>query len=227
MLDVARYDRIVSQIYEAALVPAHWDIALTTLVDQFAPREWHVAFIVWERLRPAMGRFIGSTGVHPLAQEAYLSQFAGRHEWSERGHELQLGQIVLSDELLPREEFRQTKFYQNFLGPWGYELAIIGMLDRHGSDHMGLICPGPPDVDASELRDAIALLTPHIQRAARISRRIGEADLRANTASDMLNSSPYCVLAFGPDLEFLMANQLGEIAGSGQRAVHPARPLAH
>lgn len=210
MLDLGHYDRVVSHIYEAALIPAHWDIALTSMMDLFAPREWHVGFIVWERLTPPAGRFIGSTGVHPLAQDAYLNHFAGRQEWSRRGHDLQLGQIVLSDELIAREEFRETDFYKHFLGPWGYELALIGMLDRQGSDHMGIICPGPPDVNADLLKEAIHRLTPHVQRAARISRRIGEADLRANTATDLLNSSPYSVIALGPDLEFLMANSLGQ-----------------
>jgi DNA-binding CsgD family transcriptional regulator len=210
MLDLGHYDRVVSHIYEAALVPAHWDIALTAMMDLFAPREWHVGFIVWERLDPPAGRFIGSTGVHPLAQDAYLSHFAGRHEWSRLGHEMRLGQVVLSDELIARAAFRETSFYRNFLGPWGYELAILGMLDRHGSDHMGLVCPGPPDVDASLLKEAVRRLTPHVQRAARISRRIGEADMRAQTATDLLNSSPYAVVALGPDLGFLMANNRGQ-----------------
>lgn len=210
MLDLGQYDRVVSHIYEAALVPAHWDIALTAMLDSFAPREWHVGFIVWERLDPPAGRFIGSAGVQPLAQDAYIEHFAGRHIWSQRGHELKLGQVVLSDELIARDAFRETAFYRKFLGPWGFELAILGMLDRHGSDHMGLVCPGPPEVDASPLREAIRMLTPHIQRAARISRRIGEADLRANVASDLLNSSPYAVIALGPTLELLMVNHLGE-----------------
>jgi DNA-binding CsgD family transcriptional regulator len=210
MLKISDYDRVVSHIYEAALVPAHWDIALTAMIDLFAPREWHVAFVVWERLDPPAGRFIGSAGVHPLAQDAYLQYFAGRHEWSIRGHDMPLGQVVLTDELIEREAFKETPFYKNFLGPWGYELALLGMLDRQGSDHMGLCCPGPPDVDASMLREAISLLTPHIQRAARISRRIGEADMRANAAASLLDSSPYSVIALGPDMELLMANSRGQ-----------------
>lgn len=225
MLNLDHYDRVVSHIYEAALVPAHWDIALTAMMDLFAPREWHVGFIVWERLNPSAGRFIGSTGVHPLAQAAYVEHFAGRQEWSVRGHEMKLGQIVLSDELITRDQFLKTAFYKNFLGPWGYELALIGMLDRDGADHMGIVCPGPPGVDVSNLQEAIHRLTPHVQRAARISRRIGEADLRADTATDLLNASPYAVIALGPDLEFLMANSLGQalLEQSGGLSVNNGR----
>jgi DNA-binding CsgD family transcriptional regulator len=210
MLSLSDFNLVLSLIYEAALVPQRWDIALTSLMDRFAPREWHVAFIVWERIQPPAGRFIGSTGVHPLARDAYLEHFAGRQEWSTRGHELKLGTIVEGDDLIPRDEFKQTPFYKHYLGPWGYEQAIIGMLDRNGPDHLGIVCPGPAGESAIGLREAITMLTPHIQRAVRISRRIGEADLRANTATDLLNASPYCVMALGPGLEMLMANNHGQ-----------------
>jgi DNA-binding CsgD family transcriptional regulator len=210
MLDLDDYDQVVAHIYEAALVPAHWDIALTAMMDRFAPIDWHVCFVVWERLDPPAGRFIGSTGVHPLAQAGYLEHFAGRHEWSIRGHELKLGQVVPTDMLIDRDAFKETAFYQKFLGPWGYEQALLGMLDRQRTDHLAIACPGPPGVDVSILQKAITLLTPHIQRAARISRRIGEADMRAATAADMLDSSPYSAIALGPDMELLLANKMGE-----------------
>ena len=229
MLNLDDYDRVVSHIYEAALVPAHWDIALTAMMDHFAPRDWHVSFVVWEKINPPAGRFIGSTGVHPLAQAGYLEHFAGRHEWSIRGHELKLGQVVSTDMLIDRDVFKETSFYRKFLGPWGYELALLGMLDRHGPDHLGIVCPGPPDVDSSLLQKAITMLTPHIQRAARISRRIGEADMRATTAEQVLDSSPYSTIALGPDMKVLMTNKMGEqlIERSGGFTVFQGRLQAN
>lgn len=206
MLDMDKYDRVVSQIYEAALVPAQWDIALTSLVNLFGPREWEAAMVVWERIDPPVGRFIGAAGLHDVARHVYLDHFAGRQHWSIRGHDLPIGSVVHSDDIVDRATFRDTPFYKNFLQPWGLEVALIGTLDRQGPDHMGLVCPGPPDLDPGDLREAIARLTPHVQRAARISRRIGEADMRAATAIDILDSSPYCVMALGPDLELLIAN---------------------
>ena len=119
MLNLHDYDRVVSQVYEAALVPAHWDIALTSLIDLFAPPEWHIAFVVWERLEPAAGRFIGSAGVHPLALDAYAKHFAGRQEWSIRGHQLKSGQVVLTDDLiaLDADRSRRDIAWRYGLGP--------------------------------------------------------------------------------------------------------------
>jgi DNA-binding CsgD family transcriptional regulator len=210
MVSIAAYDHVVSQIYEAALVPANWDVALTSLVNLFGPREWEVAMLLWERLDPPMGRFIGTAGLNPLARDTYLTLFAGRHEWTVRSHAMKLGTVAHSDDLIARDRFLETPFYKHFVGPWGFEVALIGMLDRQSQDHMGLVCPGPPGVDPGELRTAIIRLTPHFQRAARISRRIGEADLRLATAANMLDNSPYCVLALGADLDVLLANQKAE-----------------
>ena len=210
MISITAYDHVVSEIYEAALVPANWDVALTSLVNLFAPRGWEVAMLAWERLDPPMGRFIGTAGLIPLARDSYLAMFAGRHAWTVRGHDLKIGQVAHSDELIARDRFLPTPFYADYVGPWGFEVALIGMLDRHSRDHLAIVCPGPPDVDPGDLRTAIIRLTPHFQRAARISRRIGEADLRSATAASLLDNSPYCVLALGPDLELLLVNRIGE-----------------
>jgi hypothetical protein len=143
MLDLGKYDRVVTQIYEAALEPAQWDIALTSMINLFGPHEWEVAMVLWERIDPPSGRFIGAAGVNDLARSAYLQYFAGKNEWSRLGHEMAIGRVVHSDDLIRRDTFRETAFCQHFLQPWGFEVALIGNLDRDNLDHMGLVCPGP------------------------------------------------------------------------------------
>jgi DNA-binding CsgD family transcriptional regulator len=210
MLQLQYFDRVVSQIYEAALVPDHWEIALASMMESFAPRQWTMGLIVRERLGSPAGHFIGSAGVEPIARDSYLAYFSGRQEWSRRGHDLTPGQVVLSDDLIAREEFRETDFYKRFLDPWGLEVALVGLVDRQGSDHVGILCPGPADVNVDLLTEAVRRLMPHMQRAARISARIGAADMRADTATETLNASPYSVIALGADMELLMANNMGQ-----------------
>jgi len=203
---LAAFDAVVSDVYEAALVPSHWDVALTSLISHFSPPRWDVAMLVWERLHPATGRFIGAAGVNEFARAGYIAMFAGRQPWSVNGHSLPVGKVVHSDEIVPRELFKQHDFYTNFLANWEDEVAIIASLDRHGQDHLGLCMPAPDVGDTSILRQAVTRLVPHIQRASRISRRIGEADLRAANAEAGLDASPSIILTLGPDMELLHAN---------------------
>ncbi|HEX4873458.1 MAG TPA: hypothetical protein VFV06_01025 [Sphingorhabdus sp.] len=203
---LAAFDAVVSDVYEAALVPSHWDVALTSLISNFSPPRWDVAMLVWERLNPATGRFIGAAGVNEFARAGYIAMFAGRQPWSVNGHALPVGQVVHSDEIVPRDVFKRHDFYTNFLANWEDEVAIIASLDRHGQDHLGLCMPAPDVGDTSILRQAVTRLVPHIQRASRISRRIGEADLRAANAEAGLDASPSIIITLGPDMELLHAN---------------------
>jgi DNA-binding CsgD family transcriptional regulator len=204
---LAAFDDVVSDIYEAALAPSHWDVALTSLISHFSPPRWDVAMLVWERLHPATGRFIGAAGVSDFARAGYIAMFSGRQPWSVYGHTLPVGQVVHSDEIVPRDIFKQHDFYTNFLANWDDEVAIIASLDRHGKDHLGLCMPAPDVGDTTLLRDVVTRLVPHIQRASRISRRIGEADLRAANAEAGLDASPSIIISLGPDMELLHANQ--------------------
>ncbi len=203
---IAAFDAVLADIYEAALVPSHWDVALTGLISHFSPPKWDVAMLVWERLEPATGRFIGAAGVNDFARSGYIAMFAGRQAWSVAGHAIPVGNVAHSDELVSRDRFKDSEFYKSFLSNWNLEIALLASLDRHGQDHLGLCMPGPDGGDISMLRDALTRLTPHIQRASRISRRIGEADLRAANAEAALDASPSIILSLGPQLELLHAN---------------------
>lgn len=209
MVSLSAYDRVIHEIYEAALVPSHWDVALSHLISAFSPRGWEVAFLIWERHSPAAGRFLGAAGVVPMARDIYLARFAGANEWSQGARKMRVGEVRHSDEIVSRDRFRRGALYQDFLRHWDFAVSIVGILDRHGPDQLGLVVPGPQSQPPGELTQAIPMLMPHLYRATRISRRIGEADLRAATASDMLNNSPYAVFALGPDMQLLMANARG------------------
>lgn len=203
---LAAYDAVVTDIYEAALSPSQWDVALTSLISHFSPPRWDVAMLVWERLHPPTGRFIGAAGVNDFARSGYIAMFAGRQQWSVAGHAIPVGQVTHSDEIVSREAFKQGEFYKSFLANWGIEIALLASLDRHGHDHLGLCMPGFDGYDTAQLKDVVTRLVPHFQRATRIGRRLGEADLRAANAEAALDASPSIIISLGADLQLLHAN---------------------
>lgn len=225
MVNVSAYDSVIHEIYEAALVPSRWDFALTQMIAAFAPRDWEVAFLIWERHDPPGGRFLGTAGVNAMAHDVYISNFAGANDWSRGSRRLKVGETAHTDQLVSRERFFRSPLYLNFLQHWGYGVAIISMLDRHGPDQLGLVLPGPLARGPGELLEAVQMLLPHFRRAARISRRIGEADLRAATATDLLDTSPYAVFALGPDMILRLANASGQamLADSSVISLHGTR----
>lgn len=209
-IDIADYDAVVSEIYEAALNPARWELALTSLVNRFGGDRWDIAMLLWERVAPAAGRFVGSSGVHLMAQQAYVHGFAGSNEWSLRGHDLAVGTVIHSDHLVDRGQFTGTPFYREFLANYGLEVGVLALLDRHGADHLCLCLPGPADKPSRTLETAVRMLLPHIQRSVRISRRIGEVELSARSARAVLDRAPSPVLLLDDKARVLYANAQAE-----------------
>ncbi|WP_088311293.1 helix-turn-helix transcriptional regulator [Novosphingobium sp. B 225] len=209
LIETADFNAVVSDIYEASLSPAHWDLALTGLVNRFGRERWDVAMLVWERVEPGGGRFIAASGVHEMARAAYLQLFAGRNLWSVHGHHMPIGSVTHSDQLVARADFLASPFYRDFLSMFGMEVALLGSLDRQASDHLGLCLPGPSGCDVSRLQEATGLLIPHIQRAVRISRRIGEAELAAANSQAALDHAPSAVLLLDERLGLVYANPNG------------------
>ncbi|MFN3515761.1 MAG: helix-turn-helix transcriptional regulator [Novosphingobium sp.] len=205
-LTIDQFDQAVADIYEAALDPGHWDVAMGSIVNRPGPTGWDVAFLLWERLNPPSGRFVGAFGVNEFARTVYVQSFAGRQVWSVLAHGLPVGTTVHSDALIPREEFKTSDLYQRFLRAWEIESALIGIVDRAGPDRLGLVLPGVGDGPSPDLTEAVRRCLPHIRRATRISRKLGEASLRARNAEAVLDHSPNVVLVLGRDCEIQFAN---------------------
>lgn len=208
-IDIADYDAVVADIYESAISPAHWDVALTGLVSRFGRDRWDIGMLMWERLDPPGGRFLGASGVHEVARTGYLQLFAGRNDWSVRGHDLPVGTVLHSDKLVERRDFRTTAFFREYLSNFDLEVGLLALLDRHRNTHLCLCLPGPDNGPVTMLEEAVRMLLPHIQRAARISRRIGEAELSASTARAALDRAPSPVLMCDETLRLTYANESG------------------
>jgi DNA-binding CsgD family transcriptional regulator len=208
-VDLADYDAVVSSVYDAALSPARWDMALTSLMARFGGDRWDNAMLLWEGTHPPAGRFLGVSGVHATAQQAYLHAFAGRHEWSLRGHRMPVGSVFHSDDLIEREAFLRTPFFREYLATYDFQVGLIALLDRHETDHLCLCFPGPGDAAPGSLDQAIRRLVPHFQRAARISRRLLEAELAASTAVAALEAAPSAILMCDDLLRVTYANEAG------------------
>ena len=197
---------LIGRIYECAIDPGQWDDTLAAIIARLSPPEWDVAMLVWERLDPPGCRFVGASNLIPMAREIYRSSFAGRHPWTRRLWTLPVGRVVDTDEIMPRSEILESDLYLKFLKTWNIELAIGAMIDRLRTERLALIMPGPPGPPLDGLKRGLRLLVPHMQRAVRISRALGEANLRATSAQSALDMSPEAIFALTPDLKVMNAN---------------------
>jgi DNA-binding CsgD family transcriptional regulator len=207
---------LIGQIYECALDPSLWDQTIEQIRLALCPPEWRTAFLMLERRNPPSAKFIASTNVGPGVETTYSTVFAYNNPWSRRTWPARNGQLVDTDEIMPREQLRQTTMYKNFLAAMNVDRTLCLMLDRRDGERLGLLLIGPGDRDLRVLRRGLRVLGPHIQRAVRISHRIASIGAVASAAHAAANRSRYALISLDRSLNILSVNdRVAHYEGTG------------
>jgi len=197
---------LIGEIYDSVLHPEGWNETLARITATLCPLSWEAAFILWEGTTPPTARFVAATGLAAGVQEIYTAVYAGNHPWSRRLMRYGNGSVVDSNDIMTRDEFLETEFFRNFLAPWGIDRMVAVLLDRRGSERLGLMLPGPGDRDVERLKRGLRVLAPHIQRAMRISDRLATLDLAAGAARAAADAAPFAIFSLDDQLNILAAN---------------------
>ncbi|MDP4029290.1 MAG: helix-turn-helix transcriptional regulator [Gallionella sp.] len=175
---------LLPAIYAAATNPAHWPEAFAPITpllggncglifsNQATPEQqgiWVPCRLTYEDFRP------------------YVERYHAFDVWMQRGHELGLfvpGNVVSSDDLLPREEFLASVFYREFLAHADIHDLCCGIL-HDGSEpdipivHISIYRSHAMPVFGSDEKALLAALIPHLREATRIGFRNGALERQA------------------------------------------------
>ncbi|WP_447754882.1 helix-turn-helix transcriptional regulator [Sphingopyxis fribergensis] len=207
---------LIGHIYDSILQPERWNETLARITGALCPLSWEAAFILWESSSPPRARFVAATGLAAGVQEIYTAVYAGNHPWSRKLMRYGNGSVVDSFDIITREEFSESAFFQNFLAPWGIDRLVGVLLDRRGGERLGLMLPGPGDRDVETLKRGLRVLAPHIQRAMRISDRVASLELAAGAARAAADFAPFAIFSLDDQLNILAANnRVGQYEAAG------------
>ena len=188
------------------LHPENWNETLSNITATLCPLNWESAFILWEGSDPPHARFVATSGLAAGVQEIYQTVYGGNNLWSQRLMRFRNGSVVDSDEITSRDEVMGSPLFKDFLMPWGISRIMAVMLDKRGSERLGLILPGPGDRDLAPLKRGLRVLAPHMQRAMRISDRLADLKLAQDAAQTAADQSPFGVVSLDENLRILSAN---------------------
>lgn len=197
---------LIGHIYESVLHPENWNETLARITGALCPLDWESAFILWEGYNPPRAQFVATTGLAAGVQEIYASVYGGNNLWSQRLMRYRNGSVVDSDEVTSRDEVMASPLFKDFLMPWGITRIMAVLLDKRGSERLGLILPGPGDRDLAPLKRGLRVLAPHMQRAMRISDRIASLHLAEGAAQTAADQSPFGLISIDADFNILSSN---------------------
>lgn len=207
-IDAERLLPLIELIYDAALQPKQWHVFTDALCPLLSSRNcnFHAVDVTTNRLQ-----FIHNT-IPAFLVQLYLKKFHPRNPFfTLAGPLAQPGVVLLSHEVMPSAEFEKTEFHR-YMRIIGLYHAIHLTVLREDNIISGLALARPKkggaytEVEARPLR----LLYPHLQRAFRIGRMLGQLQQERELLSQTLNRLPQGAVVVNASGHTIYCNQTAQ-----------------
>jgi DNA-binding CsgD family transcriptional regulator len=199
---------LIGLIYDAALDPSAWPAMLNRLADSIS----------------ALGAQVGSYNsrtnaiatIAPRTDPEYLRSFteywANRNPIWKRSGRVPVGEVMVPEMVISRDEFCRTDFYNEWSKPQRIEARIATNLLVEGPISTVISAHRPyskGDFDTTETK-LFASLISHLQRAVQMQLRLAGLGGLTEGSAEILNRLTVGVLLVDAEARVLFANQVAE-----------------
>lgn len=176
--------RLTDTIHDAALDAAEWPLVLQRLASAFGASSAHLTV---EASRSGPGVMI-SFGTDPSWDRRYAEYYAPRNIAWERAQQRKLDGVLTDRLVLPKEEFRRSEFYNDFLRPQAGEEILVSLALRHADTATVVTLWRPERMGPwqSIHLEMLASLTPHLRRALQVNERVADLQTAHRLAGEAL-----------------------------------------
>src|SRR5258707_6951165 len=196
---------LIEDIYDAALKPARWsDVVMG--INVFVGGQACGIFS-----KDSISKF-GVTHYYCGADPHYIKLYSETHSKFDPLINLpRFGQVVSIPDLVPFDEYRRGRFYQEWLRPQGCIDAANVVLEKSSSNCPVLltVLSGKRMVD-EPMRRRIALIVPHAHRALMINKAIDHKQSEAAAFADTLDGLSAGILLVDAGGRIVHANAAGQ-----------------
>jgi DNA-binding CsgD family transcriptional regulator len=202
-MEQEQFSALIGQIYEAAVDSRHWDAVMNAVADALAGTVANVSrynFATNESNNIA-------PRVAPEFHRSYVEYFAARNPFVATAMSQSLGRVVSMEECLPRRQMERTEMYGEWLAPQKMQHGLSTSFGIEGSTGINFAIWGPASRGAfsTDQRELLALISPHLSRALKLSMRLTEVDLFGAGAASALDqlANGIALLDHGGRVRFL------------------------
>jgi DNA-binding CsgD family transcriptional regulator/PAS domain-containing protein len=188
MHDPEQLSALIGDVYDAALDSTLWGDVLEKTKHFIGG---HATSLGWKDAVKKRGEsyYDDSRGISPQYRQLYFDKYIKLDPCTTGQFFAQLGEPVATGDLIPYEEFVQTRFYKEWAQPQGLVDAAMVLLDKSATSisFFGLFRHerhGRLDVDA---RRCMRLIAPHLRRATLIGNVIDLKKAAAASLADTLD----------------------------------------
>lgn len=209
MNDIELLSATIQSLYDAAVDPARWTDALqktTAFVQGTA------ANLFWQDAATSEATTFHSWNCSPEYEQLYFDKYASLNPYFPALAFVEIGKPVSGADLIPHEEFRQTRFYKEWVQPQGL-IDVIGVNLERTAATTAFFAIRRSEEDGiidEEARRRCALIVPHVRRAVSIGKVVQKAKSTESMLKAALERVAAAVIFVGADGRIVFANDAAE-----------------
>ena len=197
-------------IYDVALDRSRWPLLLAHLADLFNAHFADSFERTWDYSQYGGIVFgLDDRDYH----EQLLGQWATRNVWGKRRPVKRAGDIVCTRDIMPAADFRRTEMYNEYLAPRDLHegLRFDIWVDGVGIADISVIRPWSAGAYTAAERRMAALLLPHLQRSAAVSRRLHRHDTVASASLAVLDQMEIGIVLLDRSSRIVHQNRVASV----------------
>jgi DNA-binding CsgD family transcriptional regulator/PAS domain-containing protein len=187
MQEVDQVSSLIRDIYDAAVDPALWVDVLGKARD-FVGGSAAVLYSK-DMTRKSANIYYDDGGIDPHYKQLYLDQYVKFDPTSTAEYFVEIDQPTATADLIPYDEFLQTRHYQEWARPQGLVDHLRAALEKSGTSiaFVGVFRDQRDGTVDDEMRRHMRLIVPHVRRAMLIGRLIDRKSAEAAAFADTLD----------------------------------------
>jgi DNA-binding CsgD family transcriptional regulator len=207
MQDYLAVSKLIGDIYDAVLDSARWSGVLAKITDFV---DGHAGGLLSKDSVSKSGNAYHHFNVDPQ----YLALYAETYWRFDPMGALpfwDVGQIASIPDLVPYEEFREGRFFREWVEPQGWIDAANTVLEKSVTScaYLSIIRSKSEGMVDDEMRQRMALVAPHVRRAVLIGRVIDLQQVQAASFADALDGISAGVFLVDANARIIHANEAG------------------
>ena len=202
------FDRLVGQVYDAAVEPGRWPQALEKLSDFLDGAATKLTFQNVKTLHSEAK----SVRMAPEADLVYSRYYATINVFLQRIAKTRAGTLIPVWNLLPRNVYQRSEFYNDFCRPNDMCHPIGVVLVNEPGARVVFTCRSARAAGEFEPEhlERLSRIAPHLVRAAGVSLRLSRAEIDKTANAEALDRVAQGVLIVATNGEILFANRSAE-----------------
>ena len=234
MSETEHVSSLIGAIYDASLDPSLWQTVLERIAGFVGSP---ASALVRHDLSAGSGSFYYSWGDDPYYTKLYFEKYLKLNPTLASMQLMEVGQVYSISTVIPFDEFRRTRLYQEWARPQGYGDATLAVIEKSPAA-LAHLTTTHADADSpvdDEMRRRVSLLVPHLRRAVTIAGIIDLHKVDASMLADAVDTIAAGVFLVGEDAAIVRANTsgrrmlaAGDVVRSGENRLVPtdrrARP---